>query len=128
MQCWWRYWGWPKEIHDIYDKAVKAMDGYTNSMHYGPAHHVWEAGNFDDSSIQKCIDKFKVPGVVYDFPVRKSLEDLLKISLEIRTLCSPYRDAFFATISSSVHIERPDPADYPPPDHVKMVKRPSKCQ
>ena len=39
--CWWCHWGWPKPIHDIYDKALAALDGDESPLLYGPAHVVW---------------------------------------------------------------------------------------
>ena len=54
--CWFCHWGWPKPIADIYQKAVKDLDGYSSPMHFGPAHIVWDDCNFD--SAQWCIDNF----------------------------------------------------------------------
>lgn len=57
--CYWCYWGWPKQIADIYDRAVadlEAIGGDSGDMDYGPAHVVWEDENWHcaDECIPDC--------------------------------------------------------------------------
>lgn len=52
--CWHCHWGWSPEVKAIYQRGIDAA-GYL-SMHYGPAHIVWEDENFETSHIQWCID------------------------------------------------------------------------
>jgi hypothetical protein len=75
------YWGWPKPIADIYRKFV--VDAGESAMKFGPGHIVWEDENFDRESIQWCLENFN--DYRWDYsdkelePVRKSLEELLKL-------------------------------------------------
>ena len=54
--CWYCYWGWPKQIAEIYKKALKELDGYSAPLHFGPAHIVWDDENFDSG--EWCLEHF----------------------------------------------------------------------
>jgi len=58
MICWYCHWGWPKQVHDIYQHAAAQMDGDTSALDLGPAHIVWSDENFDDASIKWCMEHF----------------------------------------------------------------------
>lgn len=108
--CWWCHWGWPKPIRDIYDEALRKLDGDESPLHYGPAHIVWEDENWD--SAQWCLDNFddycgdhnKEDLAV----VRWSLEELLKV--DERFKCEP--DDY----------DEENPSNYPPPSDWVMVR------
>jgi hypothetical protein len=56
MICWFCHWGWPKPIAEIYQRAVRDLNGDSGPLHFGPAHIVWEDENFD--SARWCLDRF----------------------------------------------------------------------
>ena len=81
MICWYCYWGWPKPVKDIYDSALKQLNGNSSPLHFGPAHIVWEDENF--SSAEWCIEHFNdyISNNEEDMKIVKwSLEELAKIS------------------------------------------------
>jgi hypothetical protein len=114
--CWYCHWGWPKPVADIYDAALKKLDGYDHPLHYGPSHIVWDDENFEDENIQFCLDQLDVPFFKERFSqteleiVKESLLALQSIPLEIR--CPPGSE-----------IETDEPNLYPPPSNMEMVKR-----
>ena len=69
MICW-CYWGWPKAIRDIYDRAKEAIDAFVpcqendwtdgiggeSALQYGPAHVVWADENFCRRTVQGCLE------------------------------------------------------------------------
>lgn len=110
-RCWWCHWGWPKQIRDIYEKALDALDGDSSPLHYGPAHIVWDDENWD--SAQSCLDEFDVPawytGNYSDEAmaiVRQSLIDLLAVPDEFKNTPAGYDDE--------------NPEQFPPPSHWEM--------
>jgi len=107
--CWWCYWGWPKEIADIFDRG-EAAAGYS-AMRFGPAHVVWEDENWD--SAQWCLDHFDEYAEDLDEEqrqsVRQSLEDLKALPDEFKQEPEGFDDE--------------NPAQYPPPKHWVMVRR-----
>jgi hypothetical protein len=116
--CWFCYWGWPKQIADIYDEAVELLGDYL-LLEYGPAHIVWGDENFD--SAQWCLDHFEDYDRDYwertqdELDIIKwSLIELLKLPNHLLTIDqhSGY------TWNSDSKVE-----DCPPPDDVVMVKR-----
>lgn len=113
MCCWFCYWGWPKPIADIYDRAI-AIAG-ESAMHYGPAHVVWEDENFDCAEacladFEKHSDDRLTPEAL--MAVRKSLEELAALPVELRS----WPEAYELDDNGS-------PADYPPPAGMIMVRR-----
>ena len=113
--CWWCYWGWPSQIADIYNKALHDLNGYSDPLHFGPAHIVWEDENWDFA--QSCLDKFdswvtEWNDGMYDEGqleiVRQSLVDLIQVPEEFKIEPEGYDDA--------------NPQDFPPPSHWVMVK------
>lgn len=82
---------WPKEIQDIYKEACRRLgsDGEYPSnvpLHFGPAHIVWEDGNFD--SAEWCLENFdrytdRFTKEEMDV-VKWSLQELVKLPLEVR--------------------------------------------
>jgi hypothetical protein len=111
--CWSCYWGWPKAIADIYDKACKDLgddDGHV--LHYGPGHVVWEDENWH--SAEWCLENFdKYSEDLNESEktiVRRSLQELAAIPLEERDLePEDYDDEH--------------PELYPPPKGAIMVHR-----
>lgn len=84
---------WPKEIQDIYSEALRRLgsngdDSKETSLHFGPAHIVWEDGNFD--SAEWCLENFdrytdRFTKEEMDI-VKWSLQELVKLPLEIREI------------------------------------------
>jgi hypothetical protein len=116
--CWYCFWGWPKPVTDIYEEAVKALDGYEPALQHGPAHIVWSDENFEDEHIRWCLKELADPDkrAFYDLDdqsiavVRQSLEKLLAVPESVRC-CEP----------EDYDGEHPD--KYPPPAGMKMVKK-----
>ena len=110
--CWDCYWGWPKAVADIYDKALADLDGDVSLLHDGPSHIVWADENFH--SAEWCLEYFdEYKGGISNqalMIVRRSLEELSKIKLAERCIePADYDDAH--------------PELYPPPKDVEMVIR-----
>lgn len=114
MMCYWCYWGWPKPIRDVYDRAVSALGGYTDPLHFGPSHVVWEDENWH--SAQWCldyIDEFKQyhnEGRFSDDEleiVRQSLINLIAVPDEFKSEPEGY--------------DRENPKNFPPPAHWVMA-------
>ncbi len=76
--CWYCYWGWPKLVAEIYQKALKDLNGYDFPLQFGPGHIVWSDENFD--SAEWCLENFdKYKGDYSDEEltiVKWSLEEL----------------------------------------------------
>lgn len=116
--CWWCCWGWPKQIRDIYDDAVKQLGDCDYALHWGPAHVVWEDENWDCAAwcLRECDDPKWLP----EFSerelavVRESLRRLLAVPEEFKNEPAGYVES----IESLNHPER-----YPPPGHWEMVKK-----
>jgi hypothetical protein len=97
--CWYCHWGWPKLVMEVY-KASEAklieIDSYDRVLKFGPSHIVWEDENFDDGSIQFCLEFLvKERDKLYkDYSdaelaiCQESLEDLLKVPESVRC-CIP---------------------------------------
>lgn len=115
MMCYWCYWGWPKPIRDVYDKAVSALGGYTDPLHFGPAHVVWDDecwGHanwcldwFDESKQNRSRGRFSDDELEV---VRQSLIDLIVVPDEFKYVPKYY------------DFEHPE--NFPPPAHWVMVK------
>ena len=110
MICWFCTWGWPKPIADIYQAALKELDGDDLPLLYGPAHLVWADENFD--SAQWCLDHFEEYkrdlSEKEQQVIRESLEQLLMVDEEYK--CEPEG------------YDGENPQDYPPPKHWEMVR------
>jgi hypothetical protein len=108
--CYWCYWGWPKPIKEIYDRAVADLDGWDDPMEFGPGHIVWSDENWD--SAQWCLDHFdEYRGDYSDVDlaiVRRSLEELLAVPGEFKEPPADYDDE--------------NPAAFPPPAHWQVAK------
>jgi hypothetical protein len=113
MICWYCFWGWPKQVADIYCEALAALDGCDSLLLYGPGHIVWSDENWD--SAQWCLDHFEEYWGSHDPTpeekriVRESLEKLLLVPEEIR-MCEP--DDY----------DGEHPENFPPPAGIEMVK------
>lgn len=110
--CWDCYWGWPKPVADIYDKALATLERYESPLHFGPAHVVWEDENFDlAESCLKDFEEWKGDYSEKDLAiVRQSLMELAKLPLNVRCVCpDDYDDEH--------------PELFSPPKGVEMVKR-----
>ena len=87
--CCFCYWGWPEPIAKIYFKAVADLrenGGNVWSLHFGPAHIVWEDENFDCA--QWCIDNFEKYSGDYSAAdlevVMRSLRELVEVPDELK--------------------------------------------
>jgi len=133
MECWYCYWGWSKPVHDIYAKAIAAVnDALLNAanesndwkqpsqpydgksaLEFGPAHIVWSDENWDCAKLclKECDKKQwrKWPTDVLEI-VRQSLRDLIALPAEVREPCPS-------------NYEGEHPQNYPPPPGVEMVKK-----
>ena len=115
--CWYCYWGWPKQVRDIYDKYLEMVG--ESAMHYGPAHIVWEDENFEDENIDFCLVECEKEITNPIEPVnhtrldttwiRESLRELKAIPVEIRC-CEP------------ADYQGYNPEKFPPPPELVMVK------
>lgn len=107
--CWFCYWGWAKPIADIFDAAV-AQAGFEEALTYGRGHIVWADENFDDRSIQFCLnlkDSDLGNYQEYDAIVIDSLKKLLEVPEYMRLEPEDYDDE--------------NPQDFPPA--FEVVKR-----
>lgn len=107
--CWWCYWGWPKQIRDIYDRGV-AVAGEM-AMDYGPAHVVWSDENWDcaPGCLKDCDDPRYDEWPLEDLEaVRCSLRELIALPPELKEAPAGY---------DGRHPER-----FPPPASWVMVK------
>ena len=86
MICWYCHWGWPKPVADIYKKALSDLDGYSDPLHFGPAHIVWEDENFNLAEL--CLEHFDEWAGDYSEQelgiVKRSLEELNKLPMNIK--------------------------------------------
>lgn len=131
--CWWCYWGWPKAIADIYDRAEADIDALLptlgpennwtewageptcgeSALKFGPTHCVWEDENFGnvDWELEHCNSPEFAdwhPGAMEI--VKRSLLELKALPDEVR--------------SSPPDYDGENPANFPPCDyHKPMVPR-----
>lgn len=121
MICWYCYWGWPKQVADIYLKYADLIGDWA-ALDFGPGHIAWSDENFDDGSIQFCIDyesEFRMDecfaagaGVSQTKALRltvESLRELLAVPEDIRC-CEPEG------------YDGEHPENFPPPDGIQMVR------
>jgi hypothetical protein len=110
--CWYCHWGWPKAIRDIYDQALKKINGNQSALYYGPAHVVWADENFDLA--QSCLDSFdeysKELSEEEKIVVRWSLEQLLLLPENIIN-------------SEPKDYDGEHPENYPPPSNIEWEKK-----
>jgi len=113
MICWYCHWGWPKQVSEIYEVALKNLGGCESLLHFGPSHVVWEDENFDGA--EWCLEHFD------DYEdnnysnsnleiVRWSLKELVKLPLHIR--CVEPED-----------YDGEHPELFPPQNGIEMVRR-----
>jgi len=113
MMCWYCYWGWPKQIVEIYRKALVSLGGCESPLHYGPAHIVWEDENF--ASANRCIEFIDTGKYCGDFSkedlaiVRQSLVELAALPEEIRN-------------AEPDDYDGEHPENFPPPKDMVMIK------
>ena len=76
---------YPKEISDIFYKAVDMLDGDDTPLLFGPSHIVWEDGNMMDEHIDFCLE-YDTGDLNFNQvqAVHWSLRELKKIPIEIR--------------------------------------------
>lgn len=103
--CYWCYWGWPKPIKEIYDRALADLGGWKDPLEFGPGHIVWSDENWD--SADWCLEHFdEYPGQYGDEElaiVKRSLVELLAVPKEFKESPDEY--------------DGENPADFPPPVH-----------
>lgn len=84
--CWYCYWGLPKRVAEIYQRALNDLDGDSSPLEFGPGHIVWSDFNLD--SAEWCLEHFdEHRGDNSDADleiVRRSLKELAAIPLEER--------------------------------------------
>lgn len=86
MICWYCYWGWSKQVKEIYNKYLDVAG--EDAMHYGAAHIIWDDENFEREHVQWCLDNFdkykrEDSSEIENEAVKQSLIDLLKLPDEI---------------------------------------------
>jgi len=116
--CWYCHWGWSKPVAEIYQKAVKELDGFDDPLLYGPGHVVWSDENFDlAESCLKDIDEWNLDHSIethYEYTkeemgiVRQSLADLAALPMNQREIVPDDYDG-------------ENPQDYPPNCEVVKV-------
>ncbi len=120
--CWWCHWGWPKEVADIYLKAIEELEGLSdwgntepyNAMRFEFAHIVWEDENWD--SARWCIEEGQNHRERYKditdeqfHIIMKSLHKLLELD-----------ESVFNVIPDDYDDRNPE--NYPPLNNAVMVK------
>ena len=82
------YHEWPKEIADIYKKALEKLDGDIMPLNFGPAHIVWADDNFD--AAEWCLEHFDEYAGEHTAAelkiVKWSLTELIKIPFAKRNI------------------------------------------
>ncbi len=110
MICWSCYWGWPKSVKDIYERALADLDGDAWALEFGPAHLVWDDENWDGA--EWCIAHFEEYADELSEHERKvvmrSLTELAALPMAIRDPCPENYDG-------------QHPELFPPASNVKMV-------
>ena len=116
MICWYCHWGWSEPVAKIYKLALEKLHGGEMALHYGPSHIVWEDENWFDDNIQFCLkecdnyDDYKDRYSKEEIDiVRWSLEELLKLPIEVRDPCPEDYD-------------EEHPEKYPPINGIKMIR------
>ena len=109
--CWYCYWGWPKPVAEIYQEALRDLDGYDSPLKSGPGHIVWSDENFD--SAEWCLEHFDEYKRGYSDEemaiVKKSLQKLASLPKSIR--CVEPED-----------YDDEHPELFPPPNGTEMVR------
>jgi len=109
--CWSCFWGWPRPVAEIYQRALSALDGDASPLWFGPSHIVWSDENFE--SAEWCLEHFEEYtgdwGEVELGIIRRSLEQLSNIPMEVRCV-EP----------ESYNGENPEL--FPPADGIEMIK------
>ena len=111
--CWYCYWGWSKPVAKLYKKARKKLNNCDDYLCYSAGHIVWADENFDNDSIQACLDNFdRWKNEDYtdeqNLIVLWSLKELLKIPEDER--CIEPKD-----------YDNKHPENYPPTVEVEKV-------
>ncbi len=113
MICWYCHWGWPKLVAEIYQRALKALDGQDSPLNYGPGHVVWADENFELAEV--CLKEFENYSHQLDYSehelliARQSLEELSKLPLSVK--CVEPED-----------YDGEHPELFPPAKGIEMVK------
>lgn len=111
MICWYCYWGWPQQVVEVYRKWLVEL-GY-GTLHFGPAHVVWEDENFETGIIQSCIDSAEEH--------RQDLTDE-----ELNSVIGSLRELLL--VPEAIRCCKPKgynglrPEDFPPPAGLVMVR------
>ncbi len=109
--CWYCYWGWPKAVAEIYQRALAKLDGYESPLRFSSGHIVWSDENFD--SAEWCLEHFdEYKGDYSDAElaiVRQSLEELANLPMDMRCV-------------EPENYDDEHPALFPPPNGIEMVK------
>ena len=111
--CWYCYWGWPKAVADIYDRALSDLDGDMCPLDFGPGHIVWSDENFGSAEwYLEHFEEYKGDYSEEDLAiVKRSLEELAKLPLNVRCIePDDYADS-----------DEEHPELFPPPKGVEMV-------
>ncbi len=116
MICWDCYWGWPKAVADIYDRAEKELNdlGYDGerALDGGPGHVVWADENFDFAGW--CLEHFDEHSDDMDPEVQVIVRRSLQ---ELRDLPNDQKYA------EPENYDGEHPENYPPLPGFIMVKR-----
>lgn len=115
--CWYCYWGWPKQLADIYECYCDACD-----LDYGIGHICWADCNFETHHVEWCLKETRPANWKERYggradqewdDQRAALEELLAVPEEIRC---PIPDDVDGDPSN-------DPESFPPPSHLVMSKK-----
>lgn len=92
--CWFCYWGWATPIAKIFDEARSKVG--VAALRYGRSHIVWADENFDDDSINFCLNlpesEINPEFVDYDNVIIESLKQLLLVPQHMRLEPADYDD------------------------------------
>lgn len=112
--CWYCYWGWPKQVRQIYDNLVSEVG--EDAANYGYAHIVWADENFEEDHVRYCIARCREarhsdPHYEAAEATLYSLEQLLALPKHVREPMPDSKD-----YDADAH-----PENYPPPDGLEMT-------
>lgn len=110
--CWYCYWGVSEPVAEIYQEAVRRLDGNDTPLLYGPSHIVWEDYNLH--AAKHCLEHFEEFAHYSDYTpeelavVRWSLEELAKLPPEVADImpddCDPLHPELFPPTVKTVKI------------------------
>ena len=113
--CWYCWWGWPKSVADIYERALAALDGDESELLYGPGHIVWADENFAREHVEWCLHEGEAGEYWHDYATDKSKKIVLDSLRELLAL----PDSILDSVPEEYDGENPE--RYPPPSPIPFV-------